>query len=51
MPKENEQRWVCSDCGNRITTYVKVSEPPICSKHLKPVRMAEMSTIKWGKAK
>jgi hypothetical protein len=51
MARQNEQRWVCSDCGNRITTFVKVSEPPVCSKHLKPVRMAEAYTIKWGERK
>lgn len=51
MRKGNEQRWVCSDCGNRITTYVRVSEPPVCSKHLKPVRMAETYNIKWGERK
>ena len=51
MPKGNEQRWVCGHCGNRITTFVKVSEPPVCSKHLKPVRMAEAYTNKWGKHK
>jgi hypothetical protein len=51
MPKGNEQRWVCVECSNSITTFVKVSEPPVCSKHLKPVRMAEVSTIKWGKPK
>jgi hypothetical protein len=51
MRKGNEQRWVCVECGNTITTFVKVSEPPVCSKHLKPVRMAETSTVKWGKGK
>ena len=51
MRRGNEQRWVCVECSNSITTFVKVSEPPICSKHLKPVRMAEVSTIKWGKPK
>jgi hypothetical protein len=51
MPKENEQRWLCVECGNKITTFVKVSEPPVCSRHLKPVRMAEESKIKWGKPK
>lgn len=48
MRNGNEQRWVCSQCGNRITTFVRVSEPPVCSKHLKPVRMAETHKIKWG---
>lgn len=51
MPKENEQTWVCVDCGNRITTFVKVSEPPVCSRHLKSVRMAEAHKIKWGEQK
>ena len=51
MRKGNEQRWVCVECRKSITTFVKVSEPPVCSNHLKPVRMAEVSTIKWGKPK
>lgn len=51
MPKENEQTWVCVDCGNRITTFVKVSEPPVCSRHLKSVRMTESHKIKWGEQK
>jgi hypothetical protein len=51
MARKNEQRWVCRDCGGSITTFVKVSEPPVCSKHLKPVRMAEAYTIKWGERK
>jgi len=41
MARQNEQRWLCSQCGNRITTFVKVTEPPVCSKHLKPVRMTD----------
>ena len=48
MPKGNQQRWLCVECGNSVTTFVKVSEPPVCSKHLKPVRMAEAYKIKWG---
>ena len=48
MRKGNEQRWMCSECGNRITTFVKVSEPPVCSKHLKSVRMTETHKVKWG---
>lgn len=51
MRKGNEQRWVCVECGNGITTFVKVSEPPVCSRHLKPVRMAEAYNIKWGERK
>ena len=51
MRKGNEQRWVCRDCGSSITTFVKVSEPPVCSRHLKPVRMAEAYKIKWGEQK
>lgn len=47
MPKPNEQQWLCSDCGSRITTFVKVSESPVCSRHLKPRRMAEVYGIKW----
>ncbi len=51
MGGKNEQRWVCVECGNSITTFVKVSESPVCSKHLKPVRMAEAYKIKWGEQK
>jgi hypothetical protein len=51
MPKENKQDWLCKDCGSRITTFVKVSEPPVCSRHLKPIRMAETYKIKWGEKK
>jgi hypothetical protein len=51
MTKSNEQSWLCVDCGNRITTFVKLSESPVCSKHLKPVRMAETYNMKWGKQK
>lgn len=51
MATGKEQRWVCVDCGNAITTFVKVSEPPVCSRHLKPVRMAEAHKIKWGERK
>jgi hypothetical protein len=50
MPKD-EQSWLCVECGNRITTFVKVSEPPVCSRHLKPVRMAETYKVKWGRQK
>ena len=48
MRRENELRWICPDCENEITTFVKVSEPPVCSRHLKPVRMAEAESIKRG---
>lgn len=34
-----KETWVCVKCGNTITTYVEVVEPPICSKHLKPEQM------------
>ena len=51
MAKGNEQRWVCVECGNAITTFVKVSEPPVCSRHLKAVRMAERSNGKSGESK
>ena len=51
MRRGNEQRWVCVECGNRITTFVKVSEPPVCSRHLKPVRMAETYNIKRDERK
>lgn len=50
MPKENEQHWVCG-CGNQITTFVRVSESPVCNRHLHPVRMAEVYNIKWDKKK
>ena len=51
MAASNEQAWLCTECGSRITTFVKVSEPPVCSRHLKPVRMAEAHKIKWGERK
>ncbi len=33
---KNETTWVCTSCGNRITTLVTLSEPPVChNKHLR----------------
>lgn len=51
MMSNNKQEWMCVECRSRITTFVKVSEPPICSRHLKPVRMVEVSKLKWGRDK
>lgn len=24
-------KWKCKTCGNTVTTYIKLSEPPVCA--------------------
>jgi len=41
-----KHEWLCPTCGNTVTTYIKLSEPPTCANN----HQTQTMTIK-GKTK
>jgi hypothetical protein len=35
----NKQTWCCPQCKQTITTYIRLSEPPVCDNKHKPIEM------------
>jgi ribosomal protein S27E len=43
------ERWRCPECGNTVTVYVRVSEPPTCNNQASHSgRVVEMATKNRG---